>query len=56
MYICNVQERIWNMKTANRHVIGVGVDTARYGHHVTFLGPAREPAAEPLAMAESSAG
>ena len=44
------------MKTANAYVIGVGVDTARYGHHVTFLGPTREPAAESLAMPESSAG
>ena len=26
--------------------IGVGIDTARYGHHVTFLGEDRQRAVE----------
>jgi transposase len=36
--------------------IGVGIDTARYGHRVTFLRPDRQPAAKPLTVLESSAG
>jgi len=28
--------------------IGVGIDTARYGHRVSFLRPDRQPAAKPL--------
>jgi transposase len=37
-------------------VFGVGIDTARYGHRVTFLRPDRQPAAEPLDVPESRAG
>lgn len=36
--------------------IGVGIDTARYGHHVTFLRDDREPAAKPLTIPESCTG
>lgn len=36
--------------------IGVGIDTARYGHHATFLRPDSQPAAANLTFAESSAG
>ena len=36
--------------------IGVGIDTARYGHRVTFLRPDRQPAAKPLTVLESPAG
>lgn len=36
--------------------IGVGFDTARYGHHVTFLLPDRQPATKPLDFLESSGG
>jgi transposase len=36
--------------------IGVGFDTARYGHHVSFLRPDRQPAAKPFTFAESPAG
>lgn len=36
--------------------IGVGIDTARYGHHVTFLGKDRQAAAKPLMVVESHAG
>src|SRR4051812_11594790 len=36
--------------------IGVGIDTARYGHRVSFLRPDRQPAAKPLTVMENRAG
>jgi transposase len=36
--------------------IGVGIDTARYGHRVCFLRPDRQPAAKPLTVLENRAG
>jgi transposase len=36
--------------------IGVGIDTARYGHHVTFLGDELQPIAPDLAVPESRPG
>jgi transposase len=36
--------------------IGVGIDTARYGHRVSFLGPDLRPAAKPLTVTEDHAG
>jgi transposase len=36
--------------------IGVGFDTARYGHHVTFLRPDLQPACRPTEFTESQAG
>jgi transposase len=36
--------------------IGVGIDTARYGHRVSFLRPDRQPAAKPLTVLENQAG
>jgi transposase len=36
--------------------IGVGIDTARYGHRVSFLRPDRQPAAKPLTVLENRAG
>ena len=36
--------------------IGVGIDTARYGHRVCFLRPDRQPAAKPLTVLENQAG
>lgn len=36
--------------------IGVGIDTARYGHHVSFLREDKQPAAKPLAVKESTEG
>ena len=36
--------------------IGVGIDTARYGHRVSFLKPDRQPAAKPLTVMENRAG
>ncbi len=41
---------------ASAQVIGVGIDTARYGHRVTFLRSDRQPAAPPLDVEESHAG
>ena len=35
--------------------IGVGIDTARYGHRVSFLRPDRKPAAKPLTVMENRA-
>ena len=37
-------------------VIGVGLDTARYGHHATFLREDRQPAADPLEFLECRDG
>ena len=36
--------------------IGVGIDTARYGHRVSFLRPDPQPAAKPLTVMENRAG
>jgi len=36
--------------------IGVGIDTARYGHRVSFLRPDRQPAARPLTVLENHQG
>ena len=36
--------------------IGVGIDTARYGHRVSFLRPDCKPAAKPLTVMENRAG
>ena len=36
--------------------IGVGIDTARYGHRVSFLRPDRLPAAKPLTVRENQTG
>jgi transposase len=42
--------------TATNAVVGVGFDTARYGHHVTFLRADRQPAAKPLEFLETRSG
>jgi transposase len=42
--------------TASLDRIGVGIDTARYGHRVSFLRPDRTPAAKPLTVMENRAG
>jgi transposase len=44
------------MSTPAPPLIGVGFDTARYGHHVSFLRPDRQPAAKAFTFAESPAG
>jgi transposase len=44
------------MRTAAPVAIGVGFDTARYGHHVSFLRTDRQPAANAFTFAESPAG
>ena len=36
--------------------IGVGIDTARYGHRVSFLRPDLQPAAKPMTVTENRAG
>ena len=36
--------------------IGIGIDTARYGHHVTVLDDHKEPLGKPVEMTESRAG
>ena len=36
--------------------IGVGIDTSRYGHYVSFLRDDLQPATEPLTMTESREG
>lgn len=36
--------------------IGVGIDTARYGHRVSFRRPDHQPAAKPLTVMETKAG
>jgi len=36
--------------------IGVGIDTARYGHRVSFLRPDRQPAAKPITVMETQVG
>jgi transposase len=42
--------------TTSSRVIAVGIDTARYGHHVTFLRDDRQPAAKPLTVTENRQG
>lgn len=42
--------------TSDKAVFGVGIDTARYGHHVSFLRPDCQPAAEPMTVMESREG
>jgi transposase len=42
--------------TSTSRTIAVGIDTARYGHHVTFLYQDRQPAADPLTVTENEAG
>jgi transposase len=36
--------------------IGVGIDSARYGHRVSFLRPDLQPAAKPITVTENRAG
>lgn len=36
--------------------IGVGIDTARHGHRVSFLRPDRQPAVKPLTVLENQPG
>jgi transposase len=44
------------MTTSASIAIGVGFDTARYGHHVSFLRPDLQPAAKAFPFTESAAG
>jgi transposase len=45
-----------HMSTSTSVSIGVGFDTARYGHHVSFLRSDLQPAANAFTFAESPAG
>lgn len=36
--------------------IGIGIDTARYGHHVTFLREDKQPACPPMTVMETRVG
>lgn len=45
-----------NKRMQHTERIGVGIDTARYGHRVTFLDDRRNPAAEPLTVMETREG
>src|SRR5580658_1340414 len=56
---CSVHSGVSNMpacSSAPLDRIGVGIDTARYGHRVAFLRPDRQPAAKPLTVLENQAG
>lgn len=44
------------MSTSAPVLIGVGIDTARYGHRASFLRADRQPAAQDLNFTESSVG
>lgn len=44
------------MSTATASLIGVGIDTARYGHHVSFLDQHKRTAAKPFHFAENASG
>lgn len=45
-----------NAECAAPILIGVGIDTARYGHHATFLRPDLQPAAANLTFTENAEG
>ena len=45
-----------NPSSSGCTAIGVGFDTARYGHHVSFLRPDRQPAAKSFTFGESRQG
>jgi transposase len=42
--------------SASLERIGVGIDTARYGHRVSFRRPDHQPAAKPITVMETQAG
>lgn len=45
-----------DMSRREKDVVGVGIDTGRYGHRATFLRGDQQPAAEPLDFSETAAG
>jgi transposase len=51
-----VFRRIFMSTATTLDRIGVGIDTARYGHRVSFMRPDRQPAAKPLTVLENRAG
>src|SRR5436309_5212108 len=49
-------EEIFMVTATPLERIGVGIDTARYGHRVSFLRPDRQPAAKPITVLENQSG
>ena len=45
-----------SVQTTTVAAIGVGIDTSRYGHHVTFLRDDLQPATKPIAITETREG
>ena len=45
-----------SVQSATVAAIGVGIDTSRYGHHVTFLRDDLQPATNPIAFTETRGG
>src|SRR5688572_20176944 len=52
---CKVGDTMISQSTSSTP-IGVGLDTARYGHHITFLNQDRQFTTEPFGFAESREG
>lgn len=50
------KEWIMNATATSAEHFGIGIDTARYGHRVTFLGQDRQSAAPPLTVLETHEG
>ena len=44
------------MTSCQQEHLGVGIDTGRYGHHVSFMNQERQHAAPPLSIVESADG
>ena len=44
------------IQSTNVASIGVGIDTSRYGHHVSFLRDDLQPATEPIMITENRKG
>jgi transposase len=45
-----------NNSPPNRMQVGVGIDTARYAHHVSFLDEKKRTAAKPFRFSETAEG
>lgn len=50
------EEKIMNTNGTPVEHLGIGIDTARYGHRVTFLRQDRQPAAPPVTVMETQEG
>lgn len=59
LYLCRtrgIAMKTTSCKPSAPRVIGVGIDTARYGHQATFLRDDRQPASAPLTITEDPQG